>query len=99
MGEIGIPRHEFLHDLQWWEVKAIIRGYNARHHAGWEQARFIAYHVRYCMGVGKDEVVPDVQAWRPFPWEKAEIEANLPSDEWVEQQRRELQRLNATNGQ
>ena len=44
MGEIGFHRREFLHDLKWWEVKSIIRGYNTRHHAGWEQARLVAYN-------------------------------------------------------
>lgn len=27
MGEIGIPRREFLYDLRFWEVRRIIRGY------------------------------------------------------------------------
>lgn len=30
MGEIGIPRHEFLYDLQFWEVRRIIKGYRRR---------------------------------------------------------------------
>lgn len=30
MGEIGIPRHEFLYDLRFWEVRRIIRGYRNR---------------------------------------------------------------------
>ena len=68
MGEIGFPRREFLHDIRWWEVLAIIRGYNARHHAGWEQARLIAYNAHYCMG-SKDPV-PVVTEWIKFPWEQ-----------------------------
>ena len=72
MGEIGIPRQEFLNEIKFWEIRSIIRGYNARHHAGWEQARFVAYHVRYCMGAGKDETVPDVLHWHPFMWERPE---------------------------
>ena len=27
MGEIGIPRREFLYDLRFWEVRRIVRGY------------------------------------------------------------------------
>ena len=46
-----------------------MRGYNARHHAGWEQARFIAYHARYCMGVPKGQTAPKVEQWWPLPWE------------------------------
>ena len=72
MGEIGIQRNEFLHELKFWEIRSIIRGYNARHHSAWEQARFVAYHVRYCMGAGKNETVPDVLNWHPFPWERPE---------------------------
>ena len=30
MGEIGIPRREFLYDLHFWEVRRIIRGYRRR---------------------------------------------------------------------
>lgn len=30
MGEIGIPRHEFLYDICFWEVRRIIRGYRRR---------------------------------------------------------------------
>jgi len=69
VGEIGFPRREFLHDIKWWEVKSIIRGYHARHHAGWEQARLVAYNAHYCMG-SKDPV-PTVDKWIIFPWEKS----------------------------
>jgi hypothetical protein len=68
VGEIGFDRHEFLYDLKFWEIRSIIRGYNARYHAGWEQARFVGYNAHYCMG-SKDPV-PDVEQWWPFPWEK-----------------------------
>ena len=30
MGEIGIPRREFLYDLRFWEARRIIRGYRNR---------------------------------------------------------------------
>ena len=70
MGEIGIDRHVFYKELKWWEVKAIIRGYNARQHPGWEQTRWIAYHVRYCMGLPKGEVAPTLTEWVKLPWEK-----------------------------
>ena len=30
MGEIGIPRREFLYDLRFWEVRRIVRGYRNR---------------------------------------------------------------------
>lgn len=30
VGEIGIPRHEFLYEIQYWEVLRIVRGYRRR---------------------------------------------------------------------
>jgi hypothetical protein len=73
VGEIGINRHVFYKELKWWEVKAIIRGYNARQHPGWEQTRWIAYHVRFCMGLPKGEVAPVLTEWIKFPWEKETV--------------------------
>ena len=58
-------------------------GYHARHHAGWEQARLIAYNAHYCMG-SKDPV-PLVNEWIKFPWEKE------PSPPITDEERDELQ--------
>jgi hypothetical protein len=30
VGEIGIPRREFLYDIRFWEVRRIVRGYRKR---------------------------------------------------------------------
>ncbi len=30
MGEIGIPRREFLYDIRYWEANRIVRGYRRR---------------------------------------------------------------------
>lgn len=73
VGEIGIPRREFLYEIQFWEARRIIRGYNNRHHPGWEQARLVAYNARYCMGLPNGEVAPTVTEWIKFPWEKDDI--------------------------
>ena len=83
MGEIGISRHEFYYELKWWEVKAIIRGYNNRHHHGWEQSRLVAYNARFCMG--SKNPIPTVTEWLKFPWEKEE------HNEMTQQDRDELQ--------
>lgn len=45
MGEIGFCRDEFLHDLRWWEIKAIIRGYNNRHRHIWSATRWQTYNL------------------------------------------------------
>lgn len=97
MGEIGFPRREFLHDLKWWEVKSIIRGYNARHHAGWEQARLVAYNAHYCMGVPAGQTTPTVSEWIKFPWEK---KATIPiSQKDIDELQAEMDAINAANAQ
>ena len=48
MGEIGIPRHEFLYDIRFWEVRRIIRGYRRRDilkHQLLAECAFAAIHV------------------------------------------------------
>jgi hypothetical protein len=78
VGEIGFPRKEFLRELRWWEVRSIIRGYNARYHHGWEQARLVAYNAYYCMG--SKDVPPTVSKWLPFPWETERM-FSAPTDD------------------
>ena len=93
VGEIGFPRKEFLYELKWWEVKSIIRGYNARHHHGWEQARLIAYNAHYCMG-SKDPI-PIVSEWIKFSWEQKAVMPMSQSE--VEELQAEMNAINAMN--
>ena len=97
VGEIGFQRREFLSELRWWEVKSIIRGYNARHHSSWEQARLIAYNAHFCMGSCKP--VPTVGEWMKFPWEfkhhATTGDGDMPTTEEVEAMRRQMAEMNA----
>ena len=96
MGEIGFQRSEFLNELRWWEVKSIIRGYNARHHSNWEQARLIAYNARFC--IGSKDPVPTVGEWLKFPWEikqSNESGGDIPTMSEVEAMRRQMAEMNA----
>ena len=90
VGEIGIPRREYMYELRHVDMLLIIRGYFNRKHSDWEQARFIAYHVHYCMGVSKNETVPIVEKWHPFPWEQDTTPHNLPSREEVAELQEEM---------
>lgn len=100
VGEIGFSRHEFLHELVWWEVKSIIRGYNARHHAGWEQARLVAYNAHYCMG--SKETPPTVNEWIKFPWERKPTSDDgtpaMPTDKEIEHLRQLMREENEKAG-
>ena len=94
MGEIGFPRREFLHDIRWWEVQSIIRGYNARYHHGWEQARLVAYNARFAMG-SKDPI-PTLTEWIKFKWEQPR---SAPvSQDVIDELQAEMAAINAKNG-
>ena len=93
VGEIGITPGTFRYGLKWWEIKSIIRGYNARHHHGWEQARLVAYNAHFCMG--SKDTPPTVYQWLPLPWEKQE--ADLPTSDDISDILAEIDALNAQN--
>ena len=67
VGEIGINFRDYLYRLTFCQILLISRGYHNRHHAGWEQARLIAYNACFCMG-SKDPI-PLITEWIKFPWE------------------------------
>ncbi len=97
MGEIGFPRQEFLNDIRWWEVRSIIRGYNARHRTSWEQSRFVAHQVHYCMGVAPGQSVKTPAEWITFPWERdaAGDDSDIPTLAEANELRRRMMEENA----
>lgn len=64
MGEIGIPRREFLFDIQFWEVRRIIRGYRRRDRLKHQLMAECAYAAIYAMrdpqGKTASDLFPDL---------------------------------------
>ena len=60
MGEIGIPRHEFLYELTWWEINSIIRGYRKRNRLTHQLLAEIVYTTTYTMRDPKGKTVEDM---------------------------------------
>ena len=60
MGEIGIPRHEFLYDLRFWEVRRIIRGYRRRDWLKHQLMAEIIYAATFSMRDPKGKTVSDM---------------------------------------
>lgn len=64
MGEIGIPRREFLYDLRFWEVRRIVRGYRRRDTIKHQLLAECAYAAIYAMrdpnGKTVDMMFPDL---------------------------------------
>lgn len=72
MGEIGISPDRFRYGLIWWEIKAIIRGYNRRHRDLWGATRWQTYNL-LCAFVGGDKLsekgINSPKDLLKFPWE------------------------------
>ena len=60
MGEIGIPRREFLYDIRFWEVRRIIRGYRNRDRLKLQLMAECAYAAIYAMRDPKGKTVADM---------------------------------------
>lgn len=60
MGEIGIPRREFLYDLRFWEVRRIIRGYRQRDRLKHQLIAECAYAAMYAMRDSQGKTVADI---------------------------------------
>ena len=60
MGEIGIPRREFLYDLRFWEVRRIIRGYRRRDLLKHQLIAECAYTAMYAMRDSQGKTVEDM---------------------------------------
>lgn len=57
MGEIGVPRREFLYELRFWEVDAIIKGYRRRNRLTHQLLAEIVYTTTYAMRDPKGKTV------------------------------------------
>jgi hypothetical protein len=60
VGEIGIPRREFLYDLRFWEVRRIIRGYRQRDRLKHQLMAECVYAATYAMRDPKGKRVEDI---------------------------------------
>ena len=60
MGEIGIPRREFLYDIRFWEVRRIIRGYRQRDRLKHQLIAECVYAAMYAMRDPKGKTVADM---------------------------------------
>lgn len=99
MGEIGIPRREFLYDLQYWETFNIIEGYRKRDRIKLQLLAQVVYSSMYTMRDPQGKKASDL-----FPqlfeddeeWESpiSEEEAN----ELAEEMRRMNQELAKNSG-
>lgn len=60
VGEIGIPRHEFLYEIQYWEVLRIVRGYRRRGRLRDQLIAECVYSALFSMRDAKGKTVKDL---------------------------------------
>ena len=77
MGEIGIPRHEFLYDLQFWEVRRIIKGYRRRGRLRDQLIAECVYAALFSMRDPKGKTVKD---FFPMLFEDPDDDDREPAD-------------------
>lgn len=96
MGEIGIPRKEFLFVLPFWEVRRIMRGYQRRHRDLWSAARWQTFYIMSAQIGGKgmrESGLHKPTDLMPLPWDTKE-KPNLPSEEEIRQMQEEMRTFN-----
>ena len=97
MGEIGYNRHEFLHELKWWEIRSIIRGYNRRHRDLWSSTRWQTYNIMASF-VGGDKLsekgINSPKDLLKLPWDTQPVPL---SQSEVEEMQAEIDAMNAQN--
>ena len=91
MGEIGIPRREFLYDIRFWEVRRIIRGYRRRDTLKHQLLAECAYAAIYAMRDPNGKTAADL-----FPSLFEEDEEPEESDTITQADVDDLQQLMAT---
>jgi len=100
VGEVGLPRREFLYEIKVWEANRIIRGFKKRNRTELELLRLTAYSAFFSFRKNEQHLTP--QTWLPFSFDKENVEdeeeSDIPSMEEVERMREEIRRINQANG-
>ena len=97
VGEIGIPRREYLYDLQYIDLLQIERGYARRNREMWGATRWQTYNLM-CVSMAdlkKAGIYKPTDLIR-FPWEKDDdtSDGNLPDAAEIARMQREMREYN-----
>lgn len=106
VGEIGIPRREYLYELDYLDMVQIERGYERRHRHAWSIGRWETFHLMaaFCGGenLQKSGIHSPVDLIR-FPWDYTarkggDDDSMQPTPAVVEELRRKMREENERNG-
>lgn len=99
VGEIGIPRREYLYDLQYLDLLQIERGHDRRHRHEWAISRWQTYRLMEAFigteGMNKSGLYKPIDLFK-FPWEKEDdtSEGNLPDAAEIARMQQEMREYN-----
>lgn len=101
MGEIGVPRLEYLYELSYWEILLITRGYSRRSREIWSAIRWSTYCIMSTsMADLKKAGIRSPKDLLPFPWDSTDEEVgDQPTPEVVASLRKMMAEENAKNQQ
>lgn len=96
VGEIGLPRREYLYDIRFWEARRILSGYNRRHRDIWSATRWQTYNLMAAQVGGKELAKNGINSATdllPLPWD-TKAANKLPTEEEVADMVAEIDAIN-----
>lgn len=101
VGEIGLPRHEYLYELRHIDLLLIRRGYERRTRHLWSATRWQTYYIMAAQ-VGSDGMrksgINSPTDLIKFPWERETAHVNV-SQEDIDEMLALMDSMNAQNTQ
>ena len=102
MGEVGIPRREYLYELTFAELLLISRGYENRKRDLWSATRWQTFQLMWCsMADLKGAGIHGPQDLLKLPWDKSESEiseSKMPDKAEADRLRNIMRQMNEKNG-
>ena len=97
MGEIGIPHHTALHELDNWQIQQVITGYNRRNRELLSIVRWQTHNLMAAQVGGKELAKNGINSATdllPLPWD-TKAASKLPTEEEVADMVAEIDAINA----
>ena len=95
VGEIGIPRREFLYEIRGWEARRILKGYQRRNILMYQLQRMQVWASMFCMGNPEKKTPSDILHLYFDDFDK---ESDQPiSDDEIRQMQEEMTAINRAN--
>ena len=96
VGEIGVPRREYLYEMQYWEILLIVRGYSRRHRDIWSAIRWQTFSLMCVQADLKKAGIYSPTDLIRFPWDNSDSDGpgGLTPDD-IEELQRQMQEYNS----